>query len=268
MSGFDADWLSAREPVDLRARNVAVREAFVAFLARRHGAGPVTLLDLGAGTGATLRALKSHLPMPCRWRLAEYDPALIAAARAHPGDADSQVEIIETDLAGGLSDDLLAGVDAVTTSAFLDLVSATWVDALAERLAAHGLPFLAMLSYDGRMTLTPADPLDAPVRAAMNAHQRGDKGFGPALGPSAADHTRETFARHGFGVEDGASDWIARPEETAFQEMLVGGWVEAARDMGVDVQALETWHTLRRAQIAAGELVTRVGHRDLAALPE
>jgi len=267
MSGFDAEWLSAREPVDLRARNTAVRAAFVAFLAQRHGSGPVTLLDLGAGTGATLRALKPHLPMPCRWRLAEHDPALIAAARSHLGDTDPQVEIVEADLAGGLPDDLLAGVDAVTTSAFLDLVSASWVDALAERLAAHGLPFLAMLSYDGRMALAPADPLDEAVRTAMNAHQRGNKGFGPALGPAAAEHTRDTFTRRGFDVEDGASDWIARPEETAFQEMLVGGWAEAARDTGVAARALDTWHALRRAQIAAGELVTQVGHRDLAALP-
>lgn len=59
MSGFSVDWLALREPFDLSARNVAVRDRVshhVASLSR------VTLTDLASGTGSTLGALGPHLP--------------------------------------------------------------------------------------------------------------------------------------------------------------------------------------------------------------
>ncbi|SDU48937.1 class I SAM-dependent methyltransferase [Stappia sp. ES.058] len=266
MSGFSGDWLSAREPVDLRARNANVRDAFVADVTARSATGPIRLLDLGAGTGATLRAFAPHVATPQAWRLAEYDPALIARARTlFSGERD--IEVVEADLADGVPEALLEGVDAVTTSAFLDLVSAEWVAALARQLAGRRLPFLAMLSYDGRLSLAPSDPLDESIRAAMNAHQHGDKGFGPALGPQAADHTRDVFQAAGFRVVEGASDWEAERHEQAFQSMLVDGWAGAAREMAVDADELSRWHERRRHEIETERLVTRVGHRDLAALP-
>ena len=49
--------------------------------------------------------------------------------------------------------------------------------------------------------------------------------------------------------------------------MLVEGWAQAAGETGADAAALEAWLALRLEQIPAGELVTRVGHFDLAALP-
>ncbi|WP_051241689.1 class I SAM-dependent methyltransferase [Stappia stellulata] len=270
MSGFSGDWLSAREPVDLRARNAKVRDAFFNHLAVRRSSDPsrpLALLDLGAGTGATLRALAPHVATPQAWRLAEHDPALIARARTLMDGQEMPVEIVETDLATGVPEALLDGIDGVTTSAFLDLVSAGWISAFARQLAAHRLPFLAMLTYDGRLSLAPADPLDESIREAMNTHQHGDKGFGAALGPQASDLTREAFQQVNFRVVEGPSDWEAERGEQAFQSMLVDGWVEAARDMAVDADSLARWHERRRGEIAAQELVTRVGHRDLACLP-
>ena len=267
MSGFAEDWLSAREPVDRRARSTEVQERFIAFLAQQDPGTSPTVLDLGSGTGSTFRALAPHLPTAHRWRFAEHDPALIAAARKMLQPADPPVEIIEADLSAGVPERLLDGVDGVTTSAFLDLVSAGWVEALAAALAHRRLPFLAMLTYDGRMDIDPQDPLDARVRDAVNAHQRGDKGFGPALGPDAATHARRTFCDAGYLVQEQRSDWVARPDEIPFQTLLIEGWAQAAREMGVAHDDLAAWHARRQRQIAAGALLTRVGHRDLVALP-
>ena len=270
MSGFSGDWLSAREPADLRARNAEVREAFLGHLetrARKKGDAPLVILDLGAGTGATMRALHPHLRFPTSWRLAEHDPALMALAAEMAERDGLAAEIVAADLAPGLSAGLLDGIDAVTTSAFLDLVSAGWIDGLAETLAARGLPFLAMLTYDGRQSLEPAHPFDETVRAAMRSHQGTDKGFGPALGPDAHAHALASFRKAGLQVTDGAADWEALPAETAFQSMLVEGWAQAARETGADGDEVAAWLTLRLEQIRAGELVTRVGHFDLAALP-
>ncbi|MBL6430807.1 MAG: hypothetical protein HPM95_04840 [Alphaproteobacteria bacterium] len=69
------------------------------------------LLDLGAGTGATLRALAPHIAAPQAWRLAEHDPALITRARALIGEEQTHIEIVETDLAAGVPEALLEGVD-------------------------------------------------------------------------------------------------------------------------------------------------------------
>ena len=49
----------------------------------------------------------------------------------------------------------LDGVRLVTASALLDLASAAWVEALAERLAAAGVGLYAALSYDGRTEWEP-----------------------------------------------------------------------------------------------------------------
>jgi hypothetical protein len=50
---------------------------------------------------------------------------------------------------------------------------------MVKRVAAHALPVYAALIYDGRIDLSPADPLDAAIAPAVNAHQRSDKGVGP-----------------------------------------------------------------------------------------
>ncbi|MCA1299140.1 class I SAM-dependent methyltransferase [Stappia indica] len=268
MSGFSHQWLALREPVDLRARNAAVREAFVSALKQRQARlqRPLTLLDLGSGTGASARALSPHLPFPHRWRLAEFDPALIAVARELALPGETPVEVIEADLADGVPPALLGGVDAVTTSAFLDLVSSDWLDRLAGDLARARLPFLAMLTYDGRMSVSPPHPFDETVRAAMNTHQRGDKGFGPALGPQAADHAAHAFAAAGFKVTEGPSDWQARSNETGFQEMLLDGWIAAAEEIGIDREGLVGFAAAHRKALAEKRLTSHVGHRDMAAL--
>lgn len=269
MSGFSADWLAAREPVDLRARNADVRRAFTEALAARRATleRPLRVLDLGAGTGATLRALAAHLPPDTGWRFAEHDPVLIARALELADRDGHAVEAVQADLSQGLDDALLDGVDAVTTSAFLDLVSAAWIDGLAEALARHRLPFLAMLTFDGRQGARPSHPLDAAIEAAMQSHQGRDKGFGPALGPGAHGHALAAFAAAGLRTHEGRSDWEALPGETVFQTLLVEGWAQAARETGLDDAAVGEWLALRRDQIAAGGLVTMVGHHDLAALP-
>ncbi|WP_306029196.1 class I SAM-dependent methyltransferase [Stappia sp. MMSF_3263] len=270
MSGFTGDWLAAREPADLRARNADVRAAFRDHLGetlQTRANRPLTVLDLGAGTGATMRALAPHLGMPVRWRLAEHDPALIALARDLARRDGFEAEVVEADLSQGVSGGLLDGVDAVTTSAFLDLVSADWLDELARTLRRAGLPFLAMLTYDGRQSLDPEHPFDETVRAAMAAHQGGDKGFGAALGPAAHAHAAASFRMQGYRVVDGLSDWRALPEETVFQTLLVEGWAQAARETGAGADEIDNWLALRLAQVADARLVARVGHRDLAALP-
>ncbi|MEO9788899.1 MAG: methyltransferase type 11, partial [Aurantimonas coralicida] len=64
MSGFDTNWLDLREPADGAARDTGLLQGAVAWL---EGAGDAPLaVDLGCGTGSTLRAVSPHAPR-LRW---------------------------------------------------------------------------------------------------------------------------------------------------------------------------------------------------------
>ena len=54
MSGFSAEWLALREPIDARAR---AAELILPLSTWRANTGRIRVLDLAAGTGTNLRFL-------------------------------------------------------------------------------------------------------------------------------------------------------------------------------------------------------------------
>lgn len=249
--GFSADWLALREPADHAARDAdLLRRAAAAA-----GPDPV-ILDLGCGTGSTVRAMSKFLPDHTRWYLVDHDPDLLehAARSAGPKARIDQRELAELD---GLP---LDGVTLVTASALLDLMPKAWIDELAALLS---VPFYAALSYDGAMSWEPALPGDEEATAAFNLHQCGDKGLGPALGPLAASSTASTLSKQGFAIHRAKSPWQLGAGEEALQVALVEGIAQAAGEAGV-TQA-EEWGW-RRIQSASGSACV-IGHDDILALP-
>jgi hypothetical protein len=265
MSGFSADWLALREPYDARARNPAVLDAVIASLKDYR---QVRIVDLACGTGSTLRALGSRLAPKQNWRLADNDLGLLARASAMTLPAGVTVSALPLDLNRDLEAVLDGPVDLITTSALLDLVSEPWLERLAVEIAARSIPLYAALSYDGRIEFGPADPLDAAIIAAVNAHQRTDKGFGAALGPTAASVAIARFEKLGYSVVHGLSDWVIGSADREIQMEIFGGWASAAREIG-DLPLADTveWLTHRRDAVAAGRSSIRVGHVDFFAAP-
>jgi hypothetical protein len=155
----------------------------------------------------------------------------------------------------------------VATSALLDLVSAAWLDRLVVSLSSLSRPLYAALSYDGVVALTPESRHDAAVIAAVNRHQRTDKGFGPALGPDAARTAPERFRRAGFAVLEGRSDWRFGVDDRDIQIEMLAGWARAAGEIGVDPSILEEWLCERRNHVISGRSQMRVGHVDFFARP-
>jgi hypothetical protein len=245
---FDSAWLDLREPADRAARDPGLLGAAAAWLG---GVAAPVALDLGCGTGAMVRALAAP---GLRWRLVDHDAALLGeAARRCGGVAVEARDLRDLDAIG------LGGVRLVTASALLDLVSAGWLAAFAGRLAAAGAGFYATLVYDGTMTWAPARPEDGAVRAAFNAHQGRDKGFGPALGPAAGAAAAAALAARGFAVRSAASPWQLGPADADLMAALAQGIAAAAEEGGVSAAA---WAQARRA--ASG---CSIGHVDLLALP-
>jgi hypothetical protein len=261
---FSAAWLQLREPYDLRARNAAVISAVVAGLAERPS---VTIADLACGTGSTFRALGPRIKARQSWRLVDNDLSLLARA-PQPSPPDIHVKTIPIDLNHDLEAALDGPVDLVTTSALLDLISDQWLQRLAVEVAARHLPIYAALSYDGRVEMTPADAADKKIIAAVNKHQRTDKGFGPALGPDAAQKATEGFERIGYSVVRGPSDWVFAPTDREIQIEILSGWAAAARETGdMPLPDVAGWLTRRRDIVAEGRSAMRVGHVDLFARP-
>jgi len=274
MSGFSAEWLDCREPVDHRSRDPGLVRQLAAWLA---GRGAVTVADLGCGTGSNLRALAPSLGPTQSWTLIDNDRALLAEAIRRLGDwADRlsgggdrwqaekagcriDIRLRALDLAGGLEG--MAAVDLVTASALFDLVSPAAIRDMARQVGARGAAFYTVLSFDGLQSWTPDHPADSAMLEAFLAHQRRDKGFGPAAGAQANAELAAAFAAQGYDVRTADSPWRLETGDRRLIEMLAQGFADAVAETGaVAPETIESWRAVTRDRAV-------VGHADLLALP-
>lgn len=274
---FSSSWLALREPADRRSRAPELLQMLEGYFASRDYAD---IVDLGCGTGSTLRALQDILPRRQSWRLIDNDPELLMVA----GDvlaswADSagvhgeslllekdgksiKVRFMEADLVSDTAPWDEPNPDLVTASALFDLVSSDWIDRFVDGLARTKTPLYAGLNYDGRAVWQPEHPADQDILDAFNRHQNGDKGFGPSAGPNAAEHLKARLLAQGFTVEAAGSPWILA-DDTALAAELNRGVAEAVSELGdINISTVEGWLETR---LRGGE--TRVGHTDVLALP-
>lgn len=289
---FTADWLTLREPLDRSARAVALVHRLADLLPRDRG---LSVVDLGCGTGANLRTLAPCLPVPQTWRCIDRDPLLLRELpnRTRPWaeaaglvqrweDGDEtilsldapegfryRVELELRDLAATVDDLDFSGVDVVTCSALVDLVSAEWLAVVAQRAVQAGAMVLAALTVTGEVAFLPEDPLDAEVLALVRRHQTGDKGFGPALGPAAPQAMADVFQALGYQVATQPSDWDAGPETVRLQRAVIEDHARAAAAMAApDRQdAVAAWREARLLAAERGRGRLRIGHLDLLAHP-
>lgn len=262
MSTFPLAWLSLREPFDHQARS----EALTARFAEALPASP-RLLDLGCGHGSSLRYLSPRLPRPQRWTLLDHDPALLGWLAEQPAPDGAEVTLQQQDISAGLEAVDLSAIDGVVTSALLDLVSRPWLAELARRCADAALPLLAVLTVDGRVSMTPEDPDDADVLRWFRAHQRTDRGFGPSPGHTAADVAAGLLEAAGMTVRVARADWHIPPEAGAMLAEMIAGIAHAAEECAPRPEAVRRWRGRRLAAARAGQVQMQVGHLDLLALP-
>lgn len=261
---FSPDWLALRAPADDSARDTNLIEMLDDWAASRPG--PLQVVDLGCGSGATFRALDPHLP-GADWFLVDNDPRLLEIAmRLAPEAREDGAGSIRTgrvDLAASV-EAAVQGVDLVTASALMDLVSPAWIERLVRAMPRRAALY-APLIYDGAELWTPAHPAERRALAAFREHQRGDKGFGPALGPDAAEALAEALIEAGWEVRLAPSAWrLSKRRDGDLIRALAVGSAEAVAETGaLDPGALRAWSDAR----ADAEAVL-VGHQDLLALPK
>lgn len=280
---FSPVWLALREPVDHRARN---RDIARQVAARFAGAGSVRVVDLGCGTGSNLRATAGLLPARQEWMLVDYDPVLLSEARKAltlwAGAAREEGETLVlakagrtirvifrwADLNADLDAILETAPDLVTASALFDLVSDDYIATFARKVAARRAAFYTVLTYDGQDAFQPPHPQDAAVIAAFGAHQGGDKGFGPAAGPRAADALGRAFSAAGHDVSEGDSPWRIGPDDAALATPLLDGIAAAVRETGrLPETAISDWLAFRQRKALRPDGLIVTGHRDTFAVP-
>src|SRR5439155_22281004 len=151
VTGFSTQWLDRREPADHRSRNRKLEHALA-----KHSDGwrPITVVDLGCGTGSNLRATAPLLGPEQHWTLVDNDQGLLDAAAerltAWADGADRQgdklalfkgakridVAFRRADIARDLKAALGPSANLVTASALFDLVSVEFIARLAAAVAA------------------------------------------------------------------------------------------------------------------------------------
>ncbi|MEU0335803.1 class I SAM-dependent methyltransferase [Streptomyces sp. NPDC006193] len=266
---YAPEWLQLREAADAAARAPELLDPLRIRLAGLPGrTGGLAVHDLGCGTGSMGRWLAPRLDGAQHWVLHDRDPYLLhfAAVASPRSAADGSRVTVETrrgDVAR-LTPDALTGAALVTASALLDVLTREEVGALADACTGAGCPALLTLSVTGRVELAPADPLDAEIAEAFNAHQRRTG----LLGPDAVSVACEAFAERGATIRVQPSPWRLGPEQAALTEQWLRGWVGAAVEQRPELrERTERYLEARLAACAAGTLRVTVHHSDLLALP-
>lgn len=289
---FPLDWLALREPADHAARSRMLEQRLVAELGSR--GTPWRIIDLGTGSGSNPRHLAPRLPGPQHWRLTDHDPELLDRAEQalrglrHPDGAALQFEYEQRSI-GSATDPTGASIvepqagpcDLITASALLDLVSAAWIDALANRARALGSLVLITMSVDGRWRFRPhgrlreqshdgaqAPSIDEQMLALYRAHQARDKGLGRALGGRAPERLAEALRSRGFDVVTAPSPWHLDRRDLALARALLAGWRDALIEQAPEQRdEIVRWAELRATALDDGALTVEVGHVDLLGIP-
>ncbi len=260
---FDADWLTLREPADRTARDEALVAAFTRHLS---GTPKPLVIDIGCGTGSTLRSLAHAVPADKSWLLLDNDPLLLKEAERR-SKAQSAVSLRRHDL-NDLVGLPLADAAIVTASALFDLCSEDFSARFAERLALCSVGLYAALNYDGHIVWSETHPLDEPVVSAFNRHQQTDKGFGVALGPEAATRLAVLFGDLGFRVETADSPWRLSSDSIPLQKAFIEGFRQPLQEIGgLTSSDIDDWIAFRLAATEKPDSHCTVGHTDLLALP-
>jgi hypothetical protein len=263
------EWLALREPADAAARAPDLAE----LLRRRlPAAGRHVIHDLGGGTGAMGRWLAPRLRGPQHWVVHDRDADLLAIAGENlPGEAADgaavTVETRQSDITR-LEPGDLADATLITASAILDLLTGEELAGVVAVCAGTGCPVLLTLSVVGRVDLNPADPLDASVAAAFDAHQRRTTEEGRLLGPDAVAFAVEGFSRLEADVLVRPSPWRLGASEADLATEWFTGWIGAACEQQAELAAEADAYARRRlAEATAGQLAVTVEHADLLILP-
>ncbi len=265
-----------KEAADRRAKNSDVSDALSGWF---EGRPSLDVLDLHAGTGATLRALAPILAQDQAWTLYCRDAAEEALARDHltrwaPAARITQdglfierqgqkiaIRIKHHDVvaAGGAPSEPPPSLVVIDED--LLRYPAAAIRNLVAILAARRSVMHARLLYDGRLKLQPHHAADGAFTAALHRRLMRDAGSGEAMGPQAANELSEQLRLSEYSVIEGSSHLHLRAAEAPLIRAMQSELAEAQRLVakGHD-KMIDTWLARPRATL-------EISQTDLVGLP-
>lgn len=259
MIAAEPDWLDLRVPFDDAARQYAlphldkVVQALSVDTQR-----PLIAIDLGAGTGNSMRWFDHHLVQrlpnrPLHWVLVDADEAALEIAAGRFGPAVRTVAAPISSLptiAAEALDEVLDEAPAeigkagagghprtapaasphpcdllITGSALLDVLTRDDMAAIVDTLHRFSGIGLFLLTISGQWHLSPTQPGDGVLDEAFGRHQRRDS----RLGTHAAAELERQARSVGARVETSASPWhLEAPRDSEFLTRFLTERVDAA----------------------------------------
>ena len=272
-------YLASKKSVDDRA----LHQGVVAELRRQLPAGPVSVLEIGAGLGTMVaRLLEWGLLSAGDYTLLDVDRQLLLDSRhwlcewgqtrgivpelssEWLGLGDVRVHFVEAEIGDYLERGLGEPADLLIANAFLDLVEVPATLPGLFRLLVPGGLYWFTINFDGETIFQPDHPYDAEFMAVYHRGMDERVRYGRPAGESRAGrhlyhHLRAAGAPP---LASGSSDWVvhAQPngsyygDEGYFLKSILGT-VEEGLSGHVDSDRLAEWMKLRFSQVAAGELL-------------
>lgn len=265
-----------KEAADKRAKNSDVSDAVSGWF---EGRASLDVLDLHAGTGATLRALAPLLAPDQAWTLYARDAAEEALARDHLTRWAPAARVTEDGLfidrqgqkiavRFKMHDVVAAGGKLAEPPPSLVVIDddlmrypAIVIRMLVAVLADRRSVMHARLIYDGRLKLMPHHAADGAFTAALHRRFMRDAGHGEAMGPQAANELSEQLRLSEYSVIEGPSHLHLRAAEAQLIRAVQKELAEAQRIVakGHDVM-IDAWLARPRATL-------EISQTDLVGLP-
>ena len=254
MEQFSSDWLALREQEDLLARNSSVFYSVHEYLQNQT---ELKILDIGCGTGATMRALFPRFKQHQNWTLLDADKKLLERAKflnqSLVEDSMNEMHLEYFDLTKGFGY-LNADYDLVTTTAFLDLVSESWIKKFVRVLNDYDLAFYCSITPTNKIVFEPKISLDDKIICAFNTHRYNDKGFGVSSGGKVTEFTISYLKNYGFKVFQANKEWGCQNPDKEFRKVfysqLIEGIAQAVAETNLLESAkLEYWKRTRLSDI-------------------
>jgi hypothetical protein len=265
-----------KEAADKRAKNSDVSDAVSGWF---EGRTSIDVLDLHAGTGATLRALAPLLAPDQAWTLYARDAAEEALARDHLTRWAPAARVTEDGLfidrqgqkisvRFKLHDVVAAGGKLAEPPPSLVVIDddlmrypAAVIRMLVAVLADRRSVMHARLIYDGRLKLMPHHAADGAFTAALHRRFMRDSGHGEAMGPQAANELSEQLRLSEYSVIEGPSHMHLRAAEAPLIRAVQKELAEAQRIVakGHDVM-IDAWLARPRATL-------EISQTDLVGVP-
>ena len=272
-------YLAAKKSVDDRALHQGVVSELRALLP----AGPVRVLEIGAGLGTMVaRLLEWDLLRGGEYVLLDVDRQLLLDSRhwlcewaqtrgLTPevsedwlGLGELRVQFVEAEIGDYLHRGLGEPADLLIANAFLDLVEVPATLPGLFRLLVPGGLYWFTINFDGETIFQPDHPDDSEFMAVYHRGMDERVRYGRPAGESRAGrHLYHHLRRAGAPpLASGSSDWVVhaqangsyRGDEGYFLESILGTVEEGLRGQ-VDGARLDEWMRVRLGQVASGELL-------------